>query len=378
MSARLWPADAVTGAPSYTGRALRQTTVAPYVAMGSSARPLGAKSGIRLGTPSSIVSATSTTWTVQPFAGVIDGESAAIAGPYAYSFDTNQTGAVTAAAGSARIDRLDVQVSDPAESDGSSVPSIAIIYTAGTAGAGVPAAAPARTHKLCLINVPASGGGSPTVSWAPDWSGDPGEWTFNTLSEATAYATAIGTANVPVQQQAAIIADTPNNGNWWWHPTLLTWVGGWQAFTTTWGAAGATPAIGNGTLTARYRWIDVHTISLRIAIVFGSTTTGGTQAWSFTLPAGPTTAAVGEQILQVKAFTAGNLNWVGVAPVSAGSTSANTFQPYLPASSSIANLLPVQNANAGGSSGTGVPAISGQFSFITGSNCVIEGILEVA
>lgn len=202
MTARVWPVDAVSGAPSYTGRALRQTTVAPFVAMGTSARPLGAKSGVRIGTPSSTVAATSTTWTVTPFAGVIDGESAAIAGPYAYAFDANVTGSVTAAGASARVDRLDVQISDPAESDGSSTPSIAIVYTAGTPGL---AAAPARSHALAQINVPATGGGSPTVSWAPAWCGDPGEWTFNTVAERDAYVTAIGSANVPPLQQAFII-----------------------------------------------------------------------------------------------------------------------------------------------------------------------------
>lgn len=219
MTARIFPADAVAGAPTYTGRALRQTAVAPFVAMGSSARPLGAKSGIRVGTPSSIVSVTSTTWTVTPFAGVIDGEAAAIAGPYTYSFDTNQTGSVTPAGASARVDRLDVQVSDPAESDGSSTPSIQCVYTAGTPGL---AAAPDRSHAFVQFNVPATGGGSPTVSWAPSWSGDLGEWTFNTFAEMTAYTTAIGSANVPPQQDATVLSDTVNTGSYRWNGSAWT------------------------------------------------------------------------------------------------------------------------------------------------------------
>jgi len=155
---------------------------------------------------------------VQPFAGVLDGEAAAIAGPYAYSFDTNQTGSVTAAGASARVDRLDVQVSDPAESDGSSTPSIQIVYTAGTPGL---ATAPARSHKLAQINVPATGGGSPTVSWAPDWSGDAGEWAFNTVAERDAYVTAITSANVPVNQRATVLATTADyvwTGSGWGFP----------------------------------------------------------------------------------------------------------------------------------------------------------------
>jgi hypothetical protein len=226
MGANIWPVNAVSGAPSYTGRMLRQTTVAPFTAMGSAARPLGAKSGIRPGTPSSIVAVTSTTWTVQPFAGVLDGEAAAIAGPYGYSFDTAQTGSVTAAGSSARKDRLDVQVSDPAESDGSSVPAIKIVYTQGAATGGAVPAAPARSHALCVINVPASGGGSPTVTWAPEWSGDPGEWTFNTRNEADAYADNIGRGNVPIGQLASVIADSDpkNNLVWVWDVPSTSWV----------------------------------------------------------------------------------------------------------------------------------------------------------
>jgi hypothetical protein len=86
---------------------------------------------------------------------------------YNYAFNANQTGSVTAAAGSARIDRLDVQVFDPAEGDlpNTTPPNVSIIYTAGTPGSGVAAAAPARSHALAYINVPASGGGSPTVTY---------------------------------------------------------------------------------------------------------------------------------------------------------------------------------------------------------------------
>jgi hypothetical protein len=122
---------------------------------------------------------------------VIDGEAAAIAGVYGYSFDTNQTGSVTAAAGSARIDRLDVQISDPAESDGSSTPGVAIVYTAGSPGSGVPAAAPARTHPFAQINVPASGGGSPSVTWtASYYAAAGGVVPFNLKSDLDAWTTA--------------------------------------------------------------------------------------------------------------------------------------------------------------------------------------------
>ncbi len=178
MTARIWPADAVTGAPSYTGRYLRQVLGA-FLGGHTSARPLGARSGVTPGTPATTVAATSTTWTVTPHCGVLDAEASALAGPYMYSFDVNVTGAMTAANGSnPRIDNICVQLSDPAESDGTSTPGVAIIYTAGIAGApsvtrgatGGPPVIPARSIELAQINVPVSGGGSPSVSWDAPYS----------------------------------------------------------------------------------------------------------------------------------------------------------------------------------------------------------------
>ncbi|MFE4469560.1 hypothetical protein ACFRFH_12165 [Leifsonia sp. NPDC056824] len=211
MSARVWPADSVdtdadgvVDTPSFTGRWLRQTALAAATGVASGSRPLGAASGVRPGTPNTIVTATSTTWTVTPFGGVIDGESSAIAGAYGYAFDQNVTGSVTAAGGSARTDRLDVQISDHAESDGTGAttpPNVAIIYTAG--GPGL-AAAPARSHALAQINVPASGGGSPTVTWSADYTvGAGGVRPFTLLTALTSWTPA-------VEGQLAYANDTDN------------------------------------------------------------------------------------------------------------------------------------------------------------------------
>lgn len=170
MGANVWPVDAVSGAPSYTGRLLRQLA---GLAWGRNpARPLGANSGVVVGTPSTIATATSTTWTVTPFGGVIDGEASAVAGGYNFSFDSNQTGSVNAAdATNPRIDLLYVRISDPAEGDGSSVPVIELLYTAGTPAATPAApATPARSMALATILVPKSGSGSPAVSFAAPWA----------------------------------------------------------------------------------------------------------------------------------------------------------------------------------------------------------------
>lgn len=168
MGANLWPVDAVSGAPSWTGRVLRQVVGAVWAGK-TAARPLGARTGVVAGTPTNIATTTSSTWTVTPHQGVLDLEATAVAGPYVYSFNTNQTGSVNAAhATLERIDILSVQMSDPAEADGSSNPGVAIVYTAGTAAAAgtqVQPATPARAFVLATIAVPHSGSGSPAVTF---------------------------------------------------------------------------------------------------------------------------------------------------------------------------------------------------------------------
>lgn len=220
MAGVAWPFNetGTTGAPAVTARQLRQQQSA-FVAMGTTARPLGAKSGIRVGTPSSVVSITGSgpyTWNAGGFGGVIDGEANAAAGPYTYSFETAQTGPIAASGGAARQDRLDVQISDSDEGDGSGTKTVQIIYTQGAATGGAVPAAPPRSHALGVINVPTSD--APTFSWAPEWCGDPGEWTFNTVAERDAYVLLIGASNVPLNQRATVISDTTaaNNGDYVW------------------------------------------------------------------------------------------------------------------------------------------------------------------
>jgi hypothetical protein len=168
MANRLWPADAISGAPAYSGRALRQTQ-SPFTAGATPARPLGARSGVRPGTSTATVTATATAWTCGPHAGLLDVETAAEAGPYTYAVDTSVTGAITASnASNPRVDLIYVQVTDAAE-DGAAPGQPAVVtvgYLAGTASASpVAPALPARSIGLARINVPKTGGGNPTVQW---------------------------------------------------------------------------------------------------------------------------------------------------------------------------------------------------------------------
>lgn len=171
MAYTVFAADAVSGAPEYAGQDIRQ---ALGVALGgaTSTRPLGARSGVRPGTPTNTVTATSTTWTCKPVAGVIDKHPDAATGPYLWASDANVTGSVTAAdASNPRKDIVYVQVSDPSTSDGSTTPGIVIAYTAGTPAASPSApTTPSRAFVLAEINVPASGGGSPSVTWVAPYA----------------------------------------------------------------------------------------------------------------------------------------------------------------------------------------------------------------
>jgi hypothetical protein len=159
--------NAVAGLPSYSGRMLRQLA-SPAFAGATAARPLGSLTGVRPGTPSNTITATSTTWTAQPFAGNADVESLAIAGGYPFAFDAVQTGAVTPASASyPRADIMYVQIDDPSE-DGSATPAASLKYAAGTVLVGGVLTAPlpvTRAFIVATINVPISGGGSPSVTW---------------------------------------------------------------------------------------------------------------------------------------------------------------------------------------------------------------------
>src|SRR4051812_16573565 len=119
-----WLADAVAGAPSYTGAMNRQNT-SVFLAGATAARPFGGLSGVRPGTSVTTVTATSTTWTAQTFAGAIDGEASATAGIYNFAFNAVTSGSVTASnASNPRIDTLAVRIDDPAQGDGTSVPAV--------------------------------------------------------------------------------------------------------------------------------------------------------------------------------------------------------------------------------------------------------------
>jgi hypothetical protein len=167
MAITVQPIDASGGVPAYSAVNERQALAG--LLGGGSSRSLGARSGFRVGTPSDIITVTSTTWTAaKPFAAVIDPGFSDIQGAYRWSYDAapNVSGEVTAAdATNPRKDILYIQVSDASAGDGSALREAPIKYLAGTAAASpVEPSLPARSFKVGTIDVPIVGGGSPSFT----------------------------------------------------------------------------------------------------------------------------------------------------------------------------------------------------------------------
>lgn len=138
---------------TYSRKQARQL-IGALVGGKGSARPLGGYSGL---TSPVAVSATSTTWTVGAFTGIMDVESDATMGPFLIQHDGG-TGSVTAASSSfIRYDLLYVTVVDAT----TTLPTIG--YVAGTVATTLPAT-PANSIPLAQLTVPISGGGAPTVT----------------------------------------------------------------------------------------------------------------------------------------------------------------------------------------------------------------------
>lgn len=143
-------------------------------------------------------------------------------------------------------------------------------------------------------------------------------------------------------------------------------------YSPTWACVGSAPVLGNGTLTGWYQVVG-RQCQVSIELIFGTTTTGGTQGWSFTLPI---TAVAGPSgILSGEAFTSNTFAWVAYGRIASG---ASTVLPFAATNNTSGSTSQVQNANAGAGVGTGVPAVAGAFSFANGSRLSLFGSYWIA
>ncbi|WP_116048623.1 hypothetical protein [Amycolatopsis palatopharyngis] len=57
----------------------------------------------------------------------------------------------------------------------------------------------------------------------------------------------------------------------------------WVEYTPTWSTSGTQPSVGNGDLKGQWNRIS-DLVHLTVYLLWGSTTTGGTNSWAFSLP----------------------------------------------------------------------------------------------
>jgi len=247
---------------------------------GGSGRQLGARSGFRVGTPSNVLTATSTTWTLGPCAAVIDPGASLHQGGYGWSSDANVTGTVTAAdATYARKDIVYIQVNDSSAGDGSGAISAPVQYLAGTASASpVAPSLPARSFLVGTITVPAAGGGSPTVVRNPaEYVAAGAPQPVYSLAERDALTVYDG---LTVRRM-----DLTGDPLQWWSVTANKWLSGNVGipYVPIW--TGITDFGTGGSLTGTY-WVEGDRIRVRSKAMFGAGAVLGNSVVKCPLPPG--------------------------------------------------------------------------------------------
>jgi hypothetical protein len=187
-------------------------------------------------------------------------------GGYPFAFDAVATGSMTVAdASNPRIDIVYVLITDP--ENGVTTPTATRAYLAGTAAASPSApATPAGAFVLAVINVPKSGGGSPTVTWvAPYCASAGGQQAANTFSQLP---TAANVGDMCIANDTGIVYRY--SGSAWkpWESALIT-------ITPTVSSETGTLTSANGSIT--YKWVSgtILLVNVTANVVTAGTGAGG-------------------------------------------------------------------------------------------------------
>jgi hypothetical protein len=365
MAITVYPADAVAGAPVYSGQMLRKT-LGVLIGGATAVRPLGGRSGIRPGT-GAVGSSTTTTWTMNPHAGALDLESSASAGTYYYAVDAAVSGSLTAPhATLARKDILYITLNDPAEQDGSAKPDAVPGYLAGTAASNpAPPSPPARSLVVSTLTVPPAGSGTPTAVNGQYTNAAGADTLLNSVAELNALPTHEGKRAFCLYDGAQALY---SGGRWLFNDTRQ------QSYTVAWTDIGGTnlsPGSG-GYVTGAY-WRRWGSVRLRVVVAFGSAgiNTGG-GAFRFSIPINAAAGYVAD--ISCRAWVPG---LPGSAHVSGfADIQSNKLIPYLPYNNGGAGLGQAQNASGVGVTGSGTPYVAGQpYTWVDGTtgNIVMDG-----
>lgn len=118
---------------------------------------------------------------------------------------------------------------------------------------------------------------------------------------------------------------------------------GWTSYSPTWTATGGGAAIGNGSITGRYRQPSGSDLLLfEIRLLAGTTTTFGTLFWSFTTPV---TVSAGSLVSSVGLAAAIDASAGTSYPCVARVFTTTTIVLNGPTGGSVTNLVPFTWAN---------------------------------
>ena len=129
----------------------------------------------------------------------------------------------------------------------------------------------------------------------------------NTVSTGNVtVSTLLTSANVVVNNNITVKANTTVLGNVSVAGELFVTGGApWLSYTPSWTTSGTAPALGNGTITGKYKQIG-KTIFVRVHLSLGSTSTTGTGNFRFTLPI---TASSSDGVVMPATFLDNGVNW---------------------------------------------------------------------
>ena len=144
----------------------------------------------------------------------------------------------------------------------------------------------------------------------------------------------------------------------------------WTSFTPTWTTSGSEPSIGNGTLIGYYTLIG-KTCFFKIWLLAGSSTNGGSGAFTFSLPVAAKSGS-GEQHVLCKGYTGGGSpanSYAGLGVIYDGADTVSPFLPTDPDSSVQGNVS---------NSSPNSPSMTSGFAFNESGNLFIGGAYETA
>lgn len=141
----------------------------------------------------------------------------------------------------------------------------------------------------------------------------------------------------------------------------------WQTWATVWSATNDAVAVAAGTLDGRYFRIGKKA-TVKVDLLWGAGTNGGTGNWSFT---GPPGWALTREHKDACDVWISNADYPGLIIM----TSGGAIQFNAANSASDCRMSQVRNSTHPAAVGTGVPQVAGSFTYGPGAN--LRGTLEV-